>query len=164
MRTVNTLIRLGGFLGWSESSLGTQSLLVLSCQGSFFPVDAYLSQYCQFSWEILFMPYANNKGADQHPCLDSKILILAKSKISRLFLVSASEQASLSLTGSQTPKDRFSREVAHFYLTRVMRKMRTTNDKGADQPAHQCSLISTFVVHCLDSIIPKLAISKISRL
>ena len=26
------------------------------------------------------------------------------------------------------------------------------NNKGADQPAHLCSLISTFVVHCLDSI------------
>ena len=38
------------------------------------------------------------------------------------------------------------------------------NNKGADQPAHSCSLISTFVVHCLDSIIPILAIPKISRL
>ena len=27
------------------------------------------------------------------------------------------------------------------------------NNKGADQPAHPCSLISTFVVRCLDSII-----------
>ena len=25
------------------------------------------------------------------------------------------------------------------------------NNKGADQPAHPCSLISTFVVHCLDN-------------
>ena len=33
------------------------------------------------------------------------------------------------------------------------------NNKGADQPAH---LISAFVVHCLGSIIPVLAISKIS--
>ena len=38
------------------------------------------------------------------------------------------------------------------------------NNKGADQPAHPCSLISTFVLHCLDSIIPTLAKSKISRL
>ena len=38
------------------------------------------------------------------------------------------------------------------------------NNKGADQPAHSCSLISTFVVHCLDSIISELAISKISSL
>ena len=38
------------------------------------------------------------------------------------------------------------------------------NNKGADQPAHPRSLISTFVVHCLDSIIPVLAKSKISGL
>ena len=29
------------------------------------------------------------------------------------------------------------------------------NNKGADQAAHPCSLISAFVVRCLDSIIPK---------
>ena len=28
------------------------------------------------------------------------------------------------------------------------------NNKGADQPAHPRSLISTFVVRCVDSIIP----------
>ena len=39
------------------------------------------------------------------------------------------------------------------------------NNKGADQPAYPRSLISAFVVHCLDSIqvIPLLAIAKISR-
>ena len=37
------------------------------------------------------------------------------------------------------------------------------NNKGADQLAHVHSLISTFVVRCLDSIIPTLAKSKISR-
>ena len=37
------------------------------------------------------------------------------------------------------------------------------NDKGVDQPAHPRSLISTFVVRCLDSKIPVLANSKISR-
>ena len=35
------------------------------------------------------------------------------------------------------------------------------NNKGADQPAHTRSLISAFVVRCLDSIIPLLAKSKI---
>ena len=39
-----------------------------------------------------------------------------------------------------------------------------TNNKGADQPAHPCSLVNAFVVRCLDSIIPLLAIIKISRL
>ena len=38
------------------------------------------------------------------------------------------------------------------------------NNKGVDQPAHQHSLISTFVVCCLDSIIPLVSISKISSL
>ena len=32
------------------------------------------------------------------------------------------------------------------------------NNKGADQPAHPRSLISAFVVRCLDSIIPVVAI------
>ena len=37
------------------------------------------------------------------------------------------------------------------------------NNKGADQPAHLRSLISTFVVRCLDSMICIFAISKVSR-
>ena len=36
--------------------------------------------------------------------------------------------------------------------------------KGADQTAHLRSLISTFVVRCLDSIIPLVSISEISSL
>ena len=36
------------------------------------------------------------------------------------------------------------------------------NNKDADQPVHPRSLISTFVVRCLDSIIPVVAISEIS--
>ena len=32
------------------------------------------------------------------------------------------------------------------------------NNKGADQPAHPRSLISAFVVRCLDSIIPLVSI------
>ena len=37
------------------------------------------------------------------------------------------------------------------------------NNKGADQPAHPRSLISTFVVRCLDSMIFILALSKVSK-
>ena len=37
------------------------------------------------------------------------------------------------------------------------------NNKGADQPAHQRRLISTFVVRCLDRMICILAISKVTR-
>ena len=38
------------------------------------------------------------------------------------------------------------------------------NNKGADQPAHPRSLISTFVVRSLDSMIPVVAMHEISRL
>ena len=53
-------------------------------------------------------------------------------------------------------------------LGQVIRKcvichMRTTKVKGADQPAHLRSVISTFVVHSLDSMMCILAISKVSR-
>ena len=37
------------------------------------------------------------------------------------------------------------------------------NNKGADQPTHPRSLISALVVRCLDSMIPVLAKSKITR-
>ena len=36
------------------------------------------------------------------------------------------------------------------------------NIKGADQPAHPCSLSSTFIISLLESMISKLATSKIS--
>ena len=51
-------------------------------------------------------------------------------------------------------------------MSHVMRKpvLPYANNKVADQPAHPHSLISAFVVHCLDSIIPLLAIAEISRL
>ena len=38
------------------------------------------------------------------------------------------------------------------------------NNKGTDQSAHPRSLINTFVVHCLDSIMPLVSISEISSL
>ena len=38
------------------------------------------------------------------------------------------------------------------------------NNKGADQPAHSHSLISTFVVRFLDSIMPLVSTSEISRI
>ena len=76
------------------------------------------------SSENLLMPYANNKGADQpaHPrslisifvvhCLDCIISLVSISEISSLYLVSAAELAGLSFTWSQTPEDRFFRNVA----------------------------------------------------
>ena len=41
--------------------------------------------------------------------------------------------------------------------------MSYANNKGADQPAHPRSLISTIVVRCLDSMIGILALAKVSR-
>ena len=41
--------------------------------------------------------------------------------------------------------------------------MSYANNKGADQPAHPRSLISAFVVHCLDSIISLDSIAEISK-
>ena len=41
--------------------------------------------------------------------------------------------------------------------------MSYANNKGADQPAHPRSLISTFIVRCLDSIISLDSIAEISR-
>ena len=42
--------------------------------------------------------------------------------------------------------------------------MSYANNKGADQPAHPHSLISAFVVRCLDSTISPDSIAEISRL
>ena len=85
---------------------------------------AWLAGWCSSyiwaaTWRNLFLPYANNKGADQpaHPrslistfvvrSLDSKIPLLAIAKISRLLLVSVTEKAGLSLSWSETPKTGF---------------------------------------------------------
>ena len=71
------------------------------------------------------MSYANNKGADQpaHPrslisafvvrCLASVMSLASVTKISSLLLASVAEQASLSLTWSETPEDTFSHDGAH---------------------------------------------------
>ena len=42
--------------------------------------------------------------------------------------------------------------------------MSYANNKDADEPAHPHSLISTFVVHCLDTIISLGSIAEISTL
>ena len=42
--------------------------------------------------------------------------------------------------------------------------MSYANNKGADQPAHQRSLICTFVVRCLDSVMSIYSISEVSSL
>ena len=66
--------------------------------------------------------------------------------------------------------------LVYVYMSHVMRKpvclclyeplhdLPYAKNKGADQPAHPRSLISTFVVRCLDSIISLVSISEISSL
>ena len=53
-----------------------------------------------------------------------------------------------------------------YYMRHVQKNlfMAYVNIKGADQPAHPRSLISTFVARILDGLIPILAIFEISRL
>ena len=66
-----------------------------------------------------------NTGTDQpaHPrnlisafvvrCLDSLMSLVSVTEISSLVLASVAEQASLSLTWSETPEDTFSHDEAH---------------------------------------------------
>ena len=51
-------------------------------------------------------------------------------------------------------------------LSHVTRKpvLPYANNKGTDQPAHPRSLISAFVVHCLESITSLVSISELSSL
>ena len=42
--------------------------------------------------------------------------------------------------------------------------MSYANNKDADQPAHPHSLISAFVVRCLDSVMPLFFVTKLSSL
>ena len=73
----------------------------------------------------VFLPCANNKGADQpaHPrslisafvvcCLDSIITLVSTSEISSIYLAPVAAQAGLSLPGCKLPKTGFSRDEAH---------------------------------------------------
>ena len=48
-------------------------------------------------------------------CLDSVMSLVYVTKISSLMLASVAEQASLSLTWSETPEDTFSHDEAHIF-------------------------------------------------
>ena len=86
--------------------------------------------------KIYLMLYENNQGADQleHPrsltsafvvrFSDSVVSIVAKSEISRLYLVSVDEKAGLSLTWSKTPEDTFFRDEAHMFCLLSMLGLR----------------------------------------
>ena len=86
------------------------------------------------------MTYANNKGADQpaHPCslicafvvrcLDSVMSLVSVTNISSLPLASVAEQASLSLTWSETPEDTFSHDEARYYNASMQTSQFTSGD------------------------------------
>ena len=96
----------------------------------------------------------------------------------RLWSDWADAQADLRLCWAHMPYCWFCHEAAQilfirmsiFFLNQIWATswenlfMQYANNKGADQPEHPCSLISTFVVQCLDSIIPLASISEISSL
>ena len=46
----------------------------------------------------------------------------------------------------------------------MRRRVLYVDDKGTDQPAHPCSLISAFVVDCLGSVMSLVSVTKISSL
>ena len=96
--------------------------------------------------KMCLMSYANNKGADQpaHPCslisafvvrcLDSVMSLVSVTKISSLMLAPVAEQASLSLTGSETPKDKFHFSCIHLlqwlYWAASWQKVLTTKSEN----------------------------------
>ena len=89
----------------------------------------YQTEICEPGHEkTCLMSYANNKGADQprspittfvFRCLDSVMSLVSVTKISSLLLASVAEQASLSLTRSETPEDTFSHDEAHVQKIQV---------------------------------------------
>ena len=113
------------------------------------------------SWENLFMPYANNKGADQpaHPCslistfvvrcLDSIILFVSISKLLSLFLAFVSEQAGLSLTWSLHPelKHEISSKLRFWSKIWIYRNDFFWDRSGQKyRPRSDCSLIRVYTV------------------
>ena len=140
------------------------------------------------SWENLFLPYANNKGTDQPAHLRSLISAFVIRCLDSIISVELFYMQNLELLASlcswadwfesylvANPEDRFSRAEAHILMKKYgklslngpghmkMCLMPYVNNKGAGQPAHLRSLISTFVVPCLDSMMCILAISEVSR-
>ena len=53
-------------------------------------------------------------------CLDSVMSLVSVTKLSSLMLASVAEQASLSLTWSETPEDTFSDDEAHILIMMLL--------------------------------------------
>ena len=121
-----TLIRLGGCPGWSESSLGAQSLCWFCHEAAQFAVK----KYCR-AVKIIRLSLSIRNALQNASRLD----IYWRERICNIFK-----------------------------WTGPWENVSYANNKGADQPAHPRSLISAFVVRCLDSIIPLDSIAEISWL
>ena len=77
----------------------------------------------------------------------------------------ANAQTDLSLQSAHKSVCRFCSALSCMWATSWENLLYAyANNKGAVQPAHPRSLISTFVVHCLDSIISLVSILAISKL
>ena len=63
--------------------------------------------------------------------------------------------------GSSRPKIDFKPHWIYVHCREKTFLLGFANNKGADQPAHRHSLISTFVIRLLESIISRFATSKI---
>ena len=119
LNTYGRPIRLGGCPGWSESSLGTQIILLCFFMLQLNGIIISVHYICATWWENMFYAICEQQRRRwaAHPrhlisvfvvhYLDSIIPILAKSNISRLQLVSVAGQAVLSLAWLKTCKDRF---------------------------------------------------------
>ena len=123
----NLQVNLLGMLWFHDFSISTTSFFVTFINGP------HHEKTC-------LMPYASDKGADQPAhshslisafvvhCFDSMITILAKSKISRLYLVSVAEQIGLSQPWWHTTEDRFSRDKAQIIMWWVPTQIQAFRD------------------------------------
>ena len=142
MRTAKALIRLGGCSGWSECSLGIHVILLvyqLADPCSLIRVFAvHMDKIWVLGW---YQKTPHSEGSLISDCVvvqaDPSPCWLHFIDFVMLWLIWATSWENVI--------------VAY------------ANNKGADQSAHPRNLISAFVVLCLDSRIPLLPISKISR-
>ena len=140
MRIAKTLIRLGGCPGWSESSLGAHSLCWL----------------CHVAAKFI----------KHRPIGKSNYVVAFIEPEVRSAVVQLKSKSKEAIMNVFKAKYAVCRIIFLLYLMgQVMRKqvMPYANNKGADQPAHPRNLISAFVVRSLDSIIPLVSRSEISR-
>ena len=141
--TAKTLIRLGGCPGWLESSRGAQIILLVLSWGC---LNLFLTG--KTFWNITLAGIALR--------LPSAVLTNTGIKVSW-----KKKRIHSQLLHRLQHTERVQEIVRYIWITSWENLfMPHTNNKGADHPRR---LISSFVVRCLDSIIPLLAKAEISR-